>query len=208
MSRNDDIIERIRAIALPIIEDMGLTLWGMRASLGHKGGLVRLYVDAPGGGVAPAETDAAETDAAETGDAPAEPDEPKGEDAGVTIDQLGRISRQLGYALEAEGVDDMIPGAYTLEVSSPGLERPFFSPEQMAPYTGRQVEVRLTEPLAAPFPGRKRLIGVLDAVENKTLFMTVDAEALDVAWADVDRANLVHAFPTPQKPGKGKKGAN
>jgi len=116
----------------------------------------------------------------------------------VDVDQIARASRHLSVLLD---VEDLIPGAYTLEVSSPGLERPFFHPAQMTGYQGRDVEVRLREPLGLPFPGRKRLNGRLLAVEGETLRLLVDAEELIIDWPSVHKARLLHNFPQPRKKG-------
>lgn len=81
---------------------------------------------------------------------------------GASIDQCARISRHLGMALE---VEDVMQSAYILEVSSPGLERPFFSAGQMAAYIGRYVELSLFD--ANPeWPNRRKFRGELMSVDG------------------------------------------
>jgi len=109
-------------------------------------------------------------------------------EAGVTIDLCARVSRHLGALFDAE---DVLPGAYVLEVSSPGLERRFFSPGQLAPFVGRVVDVRLHEPQ----DGRRHLRGVLAAVEADTLVVDEAGVRTSVAWERVKNAHLVHEFP-------------
>lgn len=108
--------------------------------------------------------------------------------AGVTIDLCARVSRHLGALFDAE---DVLPGAYVLEVSSPGLERRFFSPGQLAQFVGRVVDVRLFEPQ----DGRRHLRGVLASVEGDTLAVDEAGVTTSVAWQRVKNAHLVHDFP-------------
>ena len=118
---------------------------------------------------------------------------------GVTIDECAKLSRHIGLALD---VEDTMPEAYTLEVSSPGLERPFFSPEQIAAYTGKPVELTLKD--AHPdFVGRRKFNGIVHAVEGETITLALQAdqegETLAFHWDDVKKAKLVHIFPDTSK---------
>ena len=107
---------------------------------------------------------------------------------GVGIDECARVSRALGAVFDAENV---IPGAYVLEVSSPGLERRFFSAAQMAAYVGRVVDVKLFEPQE----GRRHLRGALAAVEGDEFCVDEDGAVTRVAFDHVKNARLVHEFP-------------
>ncbi len=106
---------------------------------------------------------------------------------GVNIDQCAEVSRQVGLMLE---VEDVIPGAFTLEVSSPGLERPFFRPAQMVGYMGRTVDLVLTEPVGE----RKKFKGELTAVDGDTVTLKIENETMDFDWPSVKKATLVHEF--------------
>ena len=123
---------------------------------------------------------------------------------GVNIDACARLSRQIGLALD---VEDVMPSAYILEVSSPGLTRPFFEPGQMQAYLGRLVEVTLNEPLPE-FPRRKKFYGELLAVDGDVITLHLadapesDAQTAALDWNNVRKAHLVHVFP---QPGKGPK---
>lgn len=88
---------------------------------------------------------------------------------GVDIDKCAELSRLLGLSLD---VDDVIPGAYVLEVSSPGLERTFFTAEQLAANVGNVVLISLHSPTAS-YPGRKKLFGTLTGAENGTFSVTL-----------------------------------
>src|SRR5215510_3788619 len=82
--------------------------------------------------------------------------------AGVTLDELARISRELGDVLDAH---DVVPGRYHLECSSPGLNRPLVRPEHFARAVGQRVWVRTHEPVA----GRRQFHGILEAVGDGTV---------------------------------------
>lgn len=114
---------------------------------------------------------------------------------GVGIDECTEISRHLSLALD---VEDIVPGAFTLEVSSPGLERPFFSLDQMSRYMGQTVRVRMGRAL----DGRKNFKGRLEAVEPQA-FVVADGDVrFTLQWDDVAKANLVYEHPDQTKPGK------
>ena len=114
---------------------------------------------------------------------------------GVGIDECTEVSRHLSLALD---VEDIIPGAYTLEVSSPGLERPFFSPEQMQGYIGQTVRIRLDKPLE----GRKNFKGILLAVSAPMFTLNDSGVTFELNWEDVGKANLVYEHHDQGKPGK------
>src|SRR5512140_2685740 len=78
---------------------------------------------------------------------------------GVNLDDLTRVSRQLGDLLD---VHDVVPGTYTLEVSSPGINRRLRVPEHFRRYIGKRVRVRSI----APIEGRRTFAGVLEEVES------------------------------------------
>ena len=119
---------------------------------------------------------------------------------GVTIDQCAKLSRHIGLTLE---VEDILSDAYTLEVSSPGLERPFFTAEQVSQYVGKPVAVVLRDPIEE-FPGRRKFQGEVKSVTGDTLVLALEEGDLTVDWNDLKKAHLVHIFPDTSK-GKKKK---
>lgn len=169
--------QRLADIIAPAVATLDVAFWGVEIASAGSRMLLRVYIEAPAADAAQNPTDA---------DAEAGP-------AGVTVDRCARVSRHLGALFDAE---DLIPGAYVLEVSSPGLERRFFSPEQMAAYLGRQVDVRLN----IPQDGRRHLRGALSAVEGDTIAVAEDAGTVRVRWELIKGAHLVHEFPAAQKP--------
>lgn len=195
MTRGPSKEERIRRIseaAAPVAAAFGLELWGVELA-GSTRPVARIFVDAPAAGA--------------TADAPAGEDGPP---PGVTVDQCAEISRMVGLALD---VEELFADAWTLEVSSPGLERPFFRPGQMSAYVGREAEVLLWDP-HPDFPGRRKFCGRLTAVEGDVFTLRLsaadaaaDGTSVRIPWDDVRRAHLVHIFPDTSKPRPGKAAA-
>lgn len=103
---------------------------------------------------------------------------------GITVDDCERVSHQVSGVLDLE---DPIRAAYTLEVSSPGVDRPFFSAEQCADYVGEELNLSL----ARPVEGRRRLRGRLEAVEGDTLRVEVDAQTQNIEFSNVLKARLL-----------------
>jgi ribosome maturation factor RimP len=116
---------------------------------------------------------------------------------GITVDQCARLSRDLSVLLD---VEDPVPGRYSLEVSSPGLDRLFFRAEQMAAYLGQEVSLILR-----PESGRRSLRGILLRVEGGALVLDEAGAEQAVDFSQVKRAQLRYAHPVPAKPGKGGK---
>ena len=106
---------------------------------------------------------------------------------GISVDDCAAVSHQVSGVLD---VEDPIPGEYNLEVSSPGMERPLFTLEQWARYTGEKAQVRLLAPVA----GKRRFTAEIAGVEDEELLLKVEGEPLSVPFAQVDRANLVADF--------------
>jgi len=212
--------DAVAAIATPLADALGIALWGIEILDGGRM-VLRVYVDARPGMPAPADTsegatpeDTAQDDVAPEGVTPdgVTPDgvTPDGvTPERVTIDQCARLSRQLGLALD---VEDVIRDAYVLEVSSPGLERPFFEIAQTVPYVGRTIELTLAAP-HPEWPGRRKFRADIVRVEGDTLTFLPDTAPrpdedpapISVAWDDVKKAHLVHVFPDTTRPQPGGK---
>ena len=105
-------------------------------------------------------------------------------EAGVTIDDCERASRQISAVLD---VEDPLPGEYTLEVSSPGLDRPLFRIEQYVDFIGEIVNLRLRTPLN----GRRKFKGPLQGVSEDQVSMTVDKELVEIPFQQIEKANVV-----------------
>lgn len=107
--------------------------------------------------------------------------------AGVTIDDCERVSAQLSGVLE---VEEPIRSDYTLEVSSPGLDRVLFKPEQYPPYKGAELDVRLKFPL----DGRRHLVGRLAEASEGEVILHVDGEPSVVPMEQIQRARVVPQY--------------
>jgi ribosome maturation factor RimP len=108
-------------------------------------------------------------------------DEPE---RGVTIDDCERASREVSALLD---VNDPVAGRYTLEVSSPGLERPLFSPAQFARFLGEKAKVNVS----LPIDGRRRFQGPITAVDGDRITIEQDGIPVAIVHANIARAQLV-----------------
>ncbi len=106
---------------------------------------------------------------------------------GINVDQCAEVSHQISAVMD---VEDPISQNYTLEVSSPGMDRPLFNLEQFAAYIGEWVQVRLR----APFEGRRKFKGVLTAIEDQDICVTVDGMDYLLPIESVEKANLIANF--------------
>ncbi len=106
---------------------------------------------------------------------------------GIDVDDCAEVSRQVGAILD---VEDPISSEYSLEVSSPGLDRPLFDLVHFEAVIGETIDVKLSIPLN----GRRKFKGVLDSIENGTLVVIVDGQDYELPLTNVDKANLVPKF--------------
>ncbi len=106
-------------------------------------------------------------------------------DGGIELDAIARLSRSVSRALDEH---DLIPGRYTLEVSSPGLERPLRTPEHFRRATGSEVRVKTL----AGFDGPRRLTGTLEAVADDGVELrSSDGELCRIAFEQLASARTV-----------------
>ena len=102
---------------------------------------------------------------------------------GVGLSDCERVSREVAALLD---VEDPIPGAYTLEVSSPGFDRLLRTQAHFGRFVGSRVFVELKEPRA----GRRRYTGTLLTVDDAGIALEVDRERVAVAFAEIGKARL------------------
>lgn len=108
----------------------------------------------------------------------------------VTLDDCVRVSRHASVLLE---VDDPIPSAYHLEVSSPGLDRPLLTPKDFGRFVGHRIRLQ-THHL---YGGRKKFQGILTAAHDDGIAVDVDmpdASTLTVTYDEIAKANLDPEF--------------
>lgn len=108
-------------------------------------------------------------------------------EAGVTLDDCVRVSREIGDLIE---IKEVVTHKYTLEVSSPGLDRILKKEKDFVGAVGKKVKVRMSTPMN----GRHGFTGYLKSFENGTLYIEMDGIPVALPWAQVDKANLVYEF--------------
>jgi ribosome maturation factor RimP len=108
-------------------------------------------------------------------------------DEGVSVEHCERVSRRVSDLLD---VEEVLNGSYTLEVSSPGMDRILFKPEQYESCKGEKVEMRLNYPV----DGSKRIVGVLVGLEEGEAVVRVDEDEYLLPLENVQRARVVPQF--------------
>jgi ribosome maturation factor RimP len=152
-----DKATEIATLLAPTVQSLGLELLGVEYLPAPGGALLRLYIDVP-------------ADA--------------GEERTVGIEDCEAVSREVSAQLD---VADPISGHYTLEVSSPGVDRPLFTAAQFARFMGETAKVALK----LPQDGRRRLQGAITAVDGDRITFDVDGNAFVVASDNIEKARLV-----------------
>jgi len=92
-------------------------------------------------------------------------------------------------------VEDFVPGAYKLQVSSPGLDRPLRKPEHFVAQVGKTARVRTWEPIV----GRRNWKGTVEGVEDDIVTLVVDGQAHRIPLPAIEKANLVFEFKAGEK---------
>jgi ribosome maturation factor RimP len=121
-------------------------------------------------------------------------DTPAGVEGGVTLDLLALASRLVSKELDAH---DPIPSRYTLEVTSPGVERSLRTPAHFQREQGKVVNIRLHDVEA----DQRRLTGRIVDADDEAVTVDVDGEARTIAYAQIDRARTVFEWGPQPKPG-------
>ncbi len=106
---------------------------------------------------------------------------------GITVDHCARVSRQIGSVLD---VEDPISQDYTLEVSSPGMDRPLFRLEHFQSSVGELIELKLR----MAFDGRRNFKGRLQGVEADDIVLLVDNHEYLLPVELIDKAHIVPTF--------------
>lgn len=105
-------------------------------------------------------------------------------ESGVDVEACADLSRRLGAVLDT---NDLIAGSYTLQVTSPGIDRPLRTRRDFARNLGRTVRVWI---LPSDDERPRELVGVVTAVGEETVSLDVDGDAIALALADVDRGRV------------------
>ena len=106
---------------------------------------------------------------------------------GVTLEDCQAVSHQLSGVLD---VEDPIKGNYSLEISSPGLDRPIFKATDFDRFAGRRVKIKLATPQA----GRRNFTGQLQGVQDEVVVLLEDDNEIRLSLSRIDTARLVPEF--------------
>jgi ribosome maturation factor RimP len=104
--------------------------------------------------------------------------------AGVTVEDCQRVSAQVRAVLD---VENPITGQYSLEVSSPGLDRALFTQAHYERFVGHRIQLKLHSPIDE----RRNFTGTLQAVANNSITMNVDGIEYQLSFDTIEKANLV-----------------
>lgn len=106
---------------------------------------------------------------------------------GVNVDDCAKVSRQVSSVFD---VEEPILGEYTLEVSSPGMDRPLFTLDQFNQHVGELVKIRLR----TSFEGRRKFSGRMTGIENDDVIVAVDDDEYLLPFELIEKANVVPSF--------------
>jgi len=159
--------QQIEELIGPAVAALGCSVWGVSYLAQGKHSVLRIYIEK----------------AEQAADQPASEES----QAGITIDDCERVSRQVGELLD---VEETISSEYTLEVSSPGLDRELFHPEHYERVVGEQLDVRLR----FPFEGRKKFVGQLVGTEDNEAVIRIDGEEFLLPIETIQKARVVPTF--------------
>src|SRR5262245_3510934 len=162
MAASGDVVDQIRAIAGRVAASYGLEIFDVQYRREAPGMVLRVQLDRPG----PAAT----------------------ADESVSVDDCASVSRDLSAILD---VEDVVPGAYTLEVSSPGLDRPLTRPDDYRRFAGRRAKPVMREAV----DGQTVFKGTLGGVEEGYVLIDArDRRTHRVPLTAITRANLEVEF--------------
>ena len=159
----DDIIR-------PVVEGLGFECWGIDFLSQGKHSMLRIYIESK-------DADQ-QTELGEDG---------KERESGIELGDCEKVSRQLSAVLD---VEDPIVGDYTLEVSSPGMDRALYEQSHYERFKGHQVALKLR----MPFEGRRKFNGLLKGVEGNDVIVQVDQEEFLFPVEGIEKANIVPQF--------------
>jgi ribosome maturation factor RimP len=187
---------RLIALIEPLLAGLGYELVELEyvPSRGH--GLLRIYIDRPVAGNGAAGSHKTENDTVsvvlDRDGWIADRGEQRVQESGIGVDDCARVSREVSALLD---VEDPIPSAYTLEVSSPGSDRVLRTRAHFGRFAGSRVFVELK----VPREGRKRYTGLLAAVSDEGVELEVDRQRVCVSFDEIEKARLAPEAPAPMR---------
>jgi ribosome maturation factor RimP len=162
-----DVIERVRGLADRVVSAYGLEIFDVQFRREGAGMVLRIQIDRPGSGATAEES--------------------------VSVDDCARVSRDLSALLD---VEDVVATPYTLEVSSPGLDRPLREPADYGRFVGRRAKLVMREAVDGQMFFKGRLGGVEKDSRQGDLVTIVgdDGRSHRVPMGVITRANLEVEF--------------
>ncbi len=106
------------------------------------------------------------------------------DDGTMTVEDCAAISRSVSALFD---VEDPIKGSYTLEVSSPGLDRPLTRPQDYIRFTGLEARVELSQPM----DGQRRFRGRIDGMSDGVVRLELEGDRVEIPYTDIERAKLI-----------------
>lgn len=190
-------IAAVEEVVRPVLRAHGVELFDLSLRTEQGGWVLRVTLDAP----------AHKSGVTEGASALASGEQGAGDGAavvgacGVTLAQCAEVSRDLSTALD---VGDIISYGYTLEVSTPGLERPLRNLQDYARFIGSRAKVTLNA--SKPGVGSVVRAKVLAVHEDRVTFALDDGTALDLCFEEIKRGHLLFEMSSsPKKPGPARK---
>lgn len=165
--------QALHDLIAPAVEACDVELWGIEFLPQGKRSLVRIFIDKP-------VDENAEPVLNEDGELE--------QGRGIGVQDCVRVTQQVGAILD---VHDPISGEYSLEVSSPGWDRPFFQLEQMSAYIGQQVTLRLISAVDNRRKFQAKLVSV-DLEQEQIQVEVEGSKVLEIDSNNIDKANLIY----------------
>ncbi|MDO4897571.1 MAG: ribosome maturation factor RimP [Moraxella sp.] len=163
MKPSSKILELTQIIA-PAVRACGVELWGIEFMPQGRKSLLRIYIE-----VTP---------------------ENRANGEHITIEDCSAVNHQVSGVLD---VHDPIAGEYVLEVSSPGFDRPLFSPSQVGQFIGETISLRLIHAINQGDIKRRKVVGRLVGADDVSMkVLTEDKLEFDIVFDNVDKANLIY----------------
>jgi ribosome maturation factor RimP len=164
----------------PIVEGLGYEFWGMEHLAQGKHSLLRIYIENPLDAQKKGGSDVELSEQGEVEDASVS-------ESGIALGDCEKVSRQVGAILD---VEDPISGDYTLEVSSPGMDRFLYNLSQYERFKGYHVALKLR----MAYEGRRKYTGVISGVEGRDVVIQVDQEEFLFPIEAIEKANIIPHF--------------
>lgn len=186
---------RLVALIEPLLTGLGYELVELEYVPGRTSALLRIYIDRlrPEGAAADETADENNvTVALDSEGRVAQGDETSLRESGIGIDDCERVSHEVSALLD---VEDPIPTAFTLEVSSPGSDRVLRTKPHFVRFAGARVHVELK----APREGRRRYTGTLKSVSDAGIELEVDRQPVSVPFDEIEKARLAPEAPAPMR---------